>query len=1283
MLLAMHAAVAGFVLSVPLCAAQPIPAVKYPPGLPVSEVEKGLPADRAGLKPGDVILTFAGSPLRFPSQVEPLLDKARYERRPSLLITIRRGASERSLDVTVGTHIGVTIFSPFSASIQARLAELDKVPKDSPSALVTAVKPAADAALAEHDPRAAATIWRQAADILDHADAERQVALTNALTCAGSAGDTLLAAACLVDLSALAERAGRHADEAAFSRRALAICRRDAPGSMLLAISLTNSGSALLDEDKLEEAEPLERTAIAIKERLDPNSSKLALSLAKLGQIEFHLNRVKDAEQTVKRALVLENGAAPTSTVAAACHSLLGQIEAERGELATAQDQFELALDIAEHQDRPDNVLGELIHLAVLAANRGDLQKAKLHGLRALKVGEQPGASRELVARSLASLILTSEERGELDEADRYIDQALKLLDTLPKASESVADVLRDIAQVLHLRGRLGEAADLYSRAIAIRQKGRLDLQEMASLHDGLGSVLAEFGDLGAADEYLILARRWLNEAAPTSLESAFNFNALGLLALRRGQAPLAQTYFLQALAMRERAAPQSIPTAESLNNIAVAELQENDYKNARAVLKESIKIKEKLSPESLGIAASLANLSDIALHDGNLPEANANLDRARKIVERLAPGSLQNARILYHLGEAARQGDSPSAARNYFSRSLTICEHVAAESDLAADNLMELSSLAEGEGNLDSALELVKRAVKIVDAQGIRINGDVERHDFEQRFIYAPRALVRLELAKGRPTQAFEAAEHARVQALVQAVRDGARFGRAPNDKAWEAFRMAQGAYFNAQQELDHRAIAVSRAEAEYAKLRDEGAPDADLAQARRTMEAARDALEIAVRQNGVRRQESESFWTVVRDLRGGKLPNEVPIDTARRSLAADTVLLEYVVSEQAVTLFVVTRSAVLPVTLAAKREALEAEITHVRQVVSRSSDERSATLVTRSNEEVSALRRLFAELFPPQVQEAIRGATRLVLSPDGKLWNVPFAALITNGSGEPAYLGLTTRLAYAQSLTLFASSSADAARGQGALIIGNPVYDESRRARMVAATKAGPANASKTVAPMRADRRLFDARALSLSGEAPKQLAYAQEEARKVAELYHSVPHTGVEPTEAWFRQHAGQAKIIHLATHGFLNPIAPESGGILLAVPGPDDPIRDYSNDGALLAWEIPALRLKADMVVLSACETGLGNDVEGGGLIGLTRAFQIAGAKSIVASQWKVADASTAALMTAFHRNLIAGRDRDEALRLAMVEIAKREDLGWNAPYYWAPFVLVGETGPIPK
>ena len=148
--------------------------------------------------------------------------------------------------------------------------------------------------------------------------------------------------------------------------------------------------------------------------------------------------------------------------------------------------------------------------------------------------------------------------------------------------------------------------------------------------------------------------------------------------------------------------------------------------------------------------------------------------------------------------------------------------------------------------------------------------------------------------------------------------------------------------------------------------------------------------------------------------------------------------------------------------------------------------------------------------------------------------------------------------------------------------------------------------------------------------------------------------------------------QYRIVHLATHGFLDTERPELSALLLSL------IDEQGNtqDGFLRAHEVYNLNLPVELVVLSACETGLGKEIKGEGLVGLTRGFMYAGAARVVVSLWSVSDKATAELMTRFYRKMLADGQRPAAaLRAAQVEMWKEQR--YQAPYYWAAFVLQGE------
>jgi CHAT domain-containing protein len=149
-------------------------------------------------------------------------------------------------------------------------------------------------------------------------------------------------------------------------------------------------------------------------------------------------------------------------------------------------------------------------------------------------------------------------------------------------------------------------------------------------------------------------------------------------------------------------------------------------------------------------------------------------------------------------------------------------------------------------------------------------------------------------------------------------------------------------------------------------------------------------------------------------------------------------------------------------------------------------------------------------------------------------------------------------------------------------------------------------------------------------------------------------------------------GNYRVVHFATHGLLNSEHPELSGLVLSLVDK----QGRPQEGFLRLHDIFNLRLSAELVVLSACQTGLGKEVKGEGLVGLTRGFMYAGAARVVASLWRVDDAATAELMKRFYRRMLQdGMRPAAALRAAQIEMWKKPQ--WQSPFYWGAFALQGE------
>jgi CHAT domain-containing protein len=251
---------------------------------------------------------------------------------------------------------------------------------------------------------------------------------------------------------------------------------------------------------------------------------------------------------------------------------------------------------------------------------------------------------------------------------------------------------------------------------------------------------------------------------------------------------------------------------------------------------------------------------------------------------------------------------------------------------------------------------------------------------------------------------------------------------------------------------------------------------------------------------------------------------------------------------------------------------------------------------------------------------------------------------------------------------------------------VLADPVF-ETKDPRLLMATKrrgAGQESAVNTRSTAEAsspasgglDCSPFLRAVRSMGRDGLSRLLFSREEADAIADLVPArslLKATGFQASRP--KALSGELsnyRIVHFATHGLLNSEYPELSGLALSLVDENG----KAQDGFLRMHEIYNLRLPADLVVLSACQTALGKEIKGEGLVGLTRGFMYAGAERVVASLWQVDDLATAGLMKRFYQGMLKdGLRPAEALRTAQIEMSKQKR--WSAPYYWAGFVIQGE------
>ncbi len=279
-----------------------------------------------------------------------------------------------------------------------------------------------------------------------------------------------------------------------------------------------------------------------------------------------------------------------------------------------------------------------------------------------------------------------------------------------------------------------------------------------------------------------------------------------------------------------------------------------------------------------------------------------------------------------------------------------------------------------------------------------------------------------------------------------------------------------------------------------------------------------------------------------------------------------------------------------------------------------------------------------LYQTILQPALAQLPSTAKKLIIIPDGELGYIPFDALPINlaKNGAPTYLfeQYATRREYSATLIL-----------------------EKAKAREVAEE---PPLAYAGFAP-----------AYTKSMELP----HNQAEVGFLQKLFGGIPYLGSEASEKNFRVNAPNSRIIHYAGHAQASQNAELSG---FQFPKPAQP--DSVNDGYLYLSELYNLPLKADLAILSACETGAGKLTQGEGIISLARAFHYAGCPTVTMTLWKVNDRATATIVELFSENLSRGMAKDEALQLARLDFLKKEP-ALSHPYYWAGIVLVGDDSPI--
>ena len=406
-------------------------------------------------------------------------------------------------------------------------------------------------------------------------------------------------------------------------------------------------------------------------------------------------------------------------------------------------------------------------------------------------------------------------------------------------------------------------------------------------------------------------------------------------------------------------------------------------------------------------------------------------------------------------------------------------------------------------------------------------------------------------------------------------------------------------------------------------------------------------------------------------------ELPSALTLDQIQAEVMGDDeVLLEYALGDEKSYFWVVRRGEISSYELPPAQRLAELAKGFRRAVTAQQprAEESNGQYLERVRKAEGDYRQYAAALSRLLLGPVSLGAVkRILIVAEGPLQYIPFAALsVPDGKGGKMVLGAEHEVIVLPSASALGALRKAVARRPlptlGAAVFADPVFerDDSR----VLLRGGGPTLGSPAATSIRA-RRAW--RGVQPTSRRIPRLRGSREEAVAVRSLDEKafVAEDFLASRETILRYNLASYHIIHFATHGILDEKHPERSGLILSLVDR----KGEPQDGFLRLSDIYGFKLSADLVVLSSCDSSLGKDLSSEGIIGLPRAFLRAGAKSVIATLWKVDDEATAKLMTHFYAHLRQGEGPASALRNAQLQLSRNEQ--WSHPYYWAAFVYQGD------
>ncbi len=935
-----------------------------------------------------------------------------------------------------------------------------------------------------------------------------------------------------------------------------------------------------------------------------------AITLGYIGNCYKHLGDYPRAVENLQKALTIKREVGDRLEEGKTL-SHLGLLYWEMGDYPKSIELHNRSLEIARQLQHRQLEGVTLMNLGLDYDELGEYPRSLEYYQEALRV-HQSSHYESGEADVLSNLGGWHQLLGRYREGAQYYEQALELYDRL-KLKPSAGRALGNLGLCQLGLGKPEEAIQTFDRAISLTRDTGLRKEE-ADFHKARGSALIRLGKYDAArDEYRQALQVYEQAGLKRELVEALNDD--GTLHAQLGDSVTAEKDFQRAIDLaRSIGHPRGVTS--NLLTLGDLEWRRRRYDQAAALYREAFD-RAREADDRGAMATSLVSLALTLLDQGRLSEA---LPKARQALEiaRATGAGLLEAQTLLALGELARSGGEPQKALEQYGAGEALAR-AASDTELGWQLAYGKGQALEALGHNDDALAAYRQAVEIIEGVRSRLREQRFRAGYLEDRVQVYVALVRLLLKMGKPGQAFVYSERLRAMSYQDLL------DRAATPIADEREAELRSRIRRLQQLIDESAKPTAQQKRGALKLYTD-----ELASAQRAYEALMDDL---------RASRPEAVALHALDV---STPEQV-----QARLPADTALIEYVLGDDSLAIFTLTRADVRAKTVSVRAADLQSKVELFRDLVARKG----------SRDWVKPAESLDRLLIEPIAQEGwLRNIRRLEIVPHSVLHYLPFASLVRPGGPGQGLDRHGTGQAHRPAPTV-GGRRGDRGRPRPHFL----VQDYELAYLPAASALVGEK-----------ETRDLKGSLLALA-PARSHLLYAQEEARSVSSYFPSgsLVLLGRRATKGAFKEQSGGFKVLHLATHGFFDKFNPMFSGVEL------EP--DAHEDGRLEVYEILRLHLNARLVTLSACETALGTGYfaeypAGDEFVGLTRAFLSAGSSEVLASLWEVNDRSTLQFMRSFYRGL-GGNQDGAALRKAQLAMLKA-GRSYSQPYYWAPFVLVG-------